>query len=294
MPYFFCIKKKSQSINQKLAHFSSRGLLDAGTLVTISLTISLTIGALGRLGGEVLQAALGVGLHGSLALHPASGADLAVLVGELESLDEADGLLDVSADGQVVDGDLAEGALGVDDEETAQRDALLLNQDAVVAGDAVGGVGNEGELEVGAEAALLAGLSLPGEVRVVRVGGDGEDGGVDGAEAGESVIVLDDLGRADKGEVHGVEEKDDPNYKKKKKVTCQRILMPFFNCETGGWIADVPLSKVIRERNVLELAVLEDGGGLEAGGRALNESGRHGVRCDVEDWGFNWCVNCLD
>jgi hypothetical protein len=39
-----------------------------------------------------------------------------MLVGELEGLDEADGLLDRAADGQVVDGDLAEGALRVDDE----------------------------------------------------------------------------------------------------------------------------------------------------------------------------------
>jgi hypothetical protein len=35
-----------------------------------------------------------------------------MLVGELEGLDEADGLLDRAADGQVVDGDLAEVPFG--------------------------------------------------------------------------------------------------------------------------------------------------------------------------------------
>ena len=43
---------------------------------------------------------------------------------ELERLDEADGLVDGAADGKVVDGDLAENALRVNDEEAAERDAL--------------------------------------------------------------------------------------------------------------------------------------------------------------------------
>ncbi|KAJ3512309.1 hypothetical protein NM208_g15340 [Fusarium decemcellulare] len=76
----------------------------------------------------------------------------------------------------------------------------------------------------------------------VRVGRDAKHVGVDGAEALKGVVVLDDLGRADKGEVHGVEEEDDPV-----------------------------------EGNVLELAAREEGGGGEVGGRALDESGRH---CD--------------
>ena len=49
-----------------------------------------------------------------------------MLVGELEGLDEPERLVDVAADGEVVDGDLAELALAVDDEEAAEGDALIL------------------------------------------------------------------------------------------------------------------------------------------------------------------------
>jgi hypothetical protein len=178
-------------------------LFSPGSLAGLRLTI------LSR-GGKVLEAALGVSLHGLSALLPAGRADLAVLIGELEGLDETEGLLDVAADGKVVDGDLSEDTLGVDNEETAQGDALVLDQDAVAAGDLCALIGDEGELQVGTQTALLAGLLNPGEMGEVGVGGDTEDGGVDLAEAVEGVVVLDDLCRADKGEVHGVEEKDDP------------------------------------------------------------------------------------
>lgn len=159
---------------------------------------------------EVLQAALGVSLHGLAAGLPVGGADLAVLVGELEGLDETQGLVDVAADGQVVDGDLAQGPLGVDDEEAAQGDALLLDQDAVVAGNLEVLVGDQGQLQVLTKTALLAGPLAPCQVGEVAVGGDTEDGGVELLELGEGVVEGEDLSWADKGEVHGVEQEDDP------------------------------------------------------------------------------------
>lgn len=65
-----------------------------------------------------------------------------------------------------------EGTLGVDDEETAESNALLLNQDVVVTGDLLVLVRDQGELEVGAKTTLLAGLGRPGKVREVGVGGN--------------------------------------------------------------------------------------------------------------------------
>lgn len=159
---------------------------------------------------EVLEAALGVSLHGLAAGLPVGGADLAVLVGELEGLDETEGLGDVAADGQVVDGDLAQGALRVDDEETAQGDTLLLDQDAVVAGDLEVLVGDQGQLQVLTKTTLLAGALAPCQVGEVAVGGDTEDGGVELLELGEGVVEGEDLSGADKGEVHGVEQENDP------------------------------------------------------------------------------------
>ena len=184
----------------------------------------------------------------------------------MESLDETDGLLDVTADGEIVDGDLAENTLGVDDEETAESDALVLDEDTVGAGDLGGLVGDEGELQVGTETALLAGLLDPGEMGEVGVSGDAEDSGVDLLEAVEGVVVLDDFGRADKGEVHGVEEKDDPE----QSVTCQTI-------KVVGLV--LPLTLKVRELDVTELASREEGSGRELGSRTLNESLRHDDGC---------------
>jgi len=59
---------------------------------------------------EVVERAFGVGLHGGATRLPACWADLTMFIGELEGLNEAEGLVDRSADWKVVDGDLAENA----------------------------------------------------------------------------------------------------------------------------------------------------------------------------------------
>lgn len=89
---------------------------------------------------------------------------LAVLLDELEGLDEADGLLDRATDGEVVDGDLTKGSLGVDEEETTEGNALVLEENTVVLGNLVVLVREEGKLEIRAEASLLAGEVSPSEM----------------------------------------------------------------------------------------------------------------------------------
>ena len=54
---------------------------------------------------------------------PSRRAHLAVLVGELERLHQAQGLVDGAADWEVVDGNLAQGSGRGDDEEAAEGDA---------------------------------------------------------------------------------------------------------------------------------------------------------------------------
>ncbi len=76
--------------------------------------------------GQIAGDSLRSGLHALLAGPPACGADFAVLVGELEGLHEPQGLVDVASDGEVVDGDLAQRLLAVDDEQAAERQALVL------------------------------------------------------------------------------------------------------------------------------------------------------------------------
>lgn len=63
-----------------------------------------------------------------------------------------------------------QGTLGVDDEQAAERDALLLDEHIVVAGDGHGLVRDKWQLQVGPEATLLARLGRPGEMGEVGVG----------------------------------------------------------------------------------------------------------------------------
>lgn len=109
-----------------------------------------------------LLVALGCGLDGLVTGVPVRGADLAVLVGELKGVDEAEGLVDRAADGEVVDCDLADDSGGIDDEEAAEGDAFFFDEDAVVLGELVVLVGEEGDVNL-AEATVAAGGVGPGE-----------------------------------------------------------------------------------------------------------------------------------
>ena len=55
---------------------------------------------------KVFQRSLGFRLNGLVTLLPASGANLTVLIGELESLNKTESLVNRSTNGQIVDGDL--------------------------------------------------------------------------------------------------------------------------------------------------------------------------------------------
>jgi hypothetical protein len=81
------------------------------------------------------------GVDGVGALLPASWADLAVLVGELECLDDSDGLLDRSANGQVMNVRGSERTLGVDEEGASESNTLVLEEDTVSLGNGVRSVG---------------------------------------------------------------------------------------------------------------------------------------------------------
>lgn len=60
-----------------------------------------------------------------------------MLVGELECLDDTDGLLDGSADGKIVDMHGTESALGVDEESASESDTLLREKNTVGLGSGV-------------------------------------------------------------------------------------------------------------------------------------------------------------
>mmetsp|Transcript_29095 Transcript_29095/g.92872 ORF Transcript_29095/g.92872 Transcript_29095/m.92872 type:complete len:244 (+) Transcript_29095:422-1153(+) len=125
----------------------------------------------------------------------------------------------------------------------------LLDEDLVVLGDGLGDVGHEGVLAA-AEAALLAGLRGPGEVAVLGIHGHADDLAVDVLELLRAIGEGADLGGAHEGEVEGVEEEDDV------------------------------LALVVRELDVLEIAVGHHRRGGEVGGGLLDGEG-HGGECTM-------------
>ena len=80
----------------------------------------------------------------------------------LQRLEGAQGLVHAAAEGEVVDGVVLHDALLVDDEETAERDAVL-GEDVVGGGDLLLEVGDEGVVDVAEAAGVTLGLN-PGEV----------------------------------------------------------------------------------------------------------------------------------
>ena len=127
---------------------------------------------------------------------------------ELEGLDETDHLLHAAADRRVVDGHLAKDTLGVDEVGRAEREALLLEQAAVVGRDLVVLVRDERDSErralaigLRAKTAERARRGSPLEVSELAVGRDTKDGSVQRLESREGSVEGKDLRRADEGEV---------------------------------------------------------------------------------------------
>ena len=123
-------------------------------------------------------------------------------------LDQAQGLVDAAADGEVVHGDLLQVALGVDDVERTQRDAFVLDEAAVLGGDELGQVRHDRDLHV-AQAALVARQAGPRQVALGRVHRRRNHLRVERLELGRAVAERDDLGRAHVRKVLGVEEEHD-------------------------------------------------------------------------------------
>ena len=57
---------------------------------------------------------------------PSRGADLAVLIDVLEGLNKTDGLINITANGEIVDGDLAEGSVRSDDEGASKGNTCII------------------------------------------------------------------------------------------------------------------------------------------------------------------------
>ena len=126
--------------------------------------------------------ASGSGLIVALPGFQSAGQTSPCLRGELGGLQDAQRLVHGTADRQVVDGDVTDHPFRIDQEQTAQGDALV-EQHAVVAGDLFVEVGEDGDLEL-ADPALAARRVPPGEVRVDAVDRRGDEIGAQRVELG--------------------------------------------------------------------------------------------------------------
>merc|ERR1719473_575251 len=146
-------------------------------------------------------------LHRRRARLPARRAHLIrVVLHVLDRLQSAERLVHGAAEGKVVDGAVLDDALLVNDEEAAERDALVAEHLELLA-DLLLEIGDERVPKI-AKAALLAVRLHPREVRELAVH---RNAGHLAAKFGELVVAIRerrDLRRADEREVEGVEEHD--------------------------------------------------------------------------------------
>ena len=70
--------------------------------------------------------AIVIGDHGGCTGLPSRGADLTMLINILEGLDKTDGLVDITANWEIVDGDLAEGTIRSDDEGASKGNTCII------------------------------------------------------------------------------------------------------------------------------------------------------------------------
>lgn len=127
------------------------------------------------------------------------------LIGELESLNQTDDLVNIATNRQIVDRDLTNNLLRVNDEQTTVGNSLILLQDTVIGSNLLGEVSNDGDLHL-SQTTLGTGGVDPGEVREFGVARAGEDGGLEAREALDSLGEGNDLSGADEAIV-GCKEK---------------------------------------------------------------------------------------
>ena len=128
--------------------------------------VSLFAGVLSLPVLESLLAAV-AGIHALLAGGPLARANLAILFNMLESLNEAENLIHVTADGEVVELTVSQNTLAIDDKGGTEVQGIISGEATIVAAELLGQVSKHGDLH-STEATLLAGLV--GELLMSEVG----------------------------------------------------------------------------------------------------------------------------
>jgi len=156
---------------------------------------------------EVFLTSGGVGLHGRLAGLPAGWADLAVLVGELEGLDETQRFVDVASHRKVVDCDLTQLLLRINDEQAAEAQALVILKHTIGLADSHRLISQKRHAHL-AQTSHLSWPLTPGQMGEVRVCRAGNQLASNFTELLRPVVKGDDFGRANEREVQWIKEQN--------------------------------------------------------------------------------------
>jgi len=157
---------------------------------------------------EVFQFLLWVGNNGVFSGSPVGRANDGVLVSVLKGFEQPKGLVDTPTHRQVVHGNLSHDPGVVNDDETPEGVAQVLQVHTVVLGNAVQSVGDQWHVQL-SNSALGPREVLPCQVGVGGIDRDGNDFGVDGSELFDAVVEGQDFRGADEGEGVGVKDHDE-------------------------------------------------------------------------------------
>jgi alkyl hydroperoxide reductase subunit AhpC len=127
-----------------------------------------------------------------------------VLLVELKRVEDSQCLVHVATQWQVVNQSVADNPLLVDEEQTPQGH-FPAEQNAVIFGDLLAQIGHQRIIYL-ADAALIAGSVLPGEVREVRIHRHAQHLGILLLELRQRLVKSDNLRGADEGEIQRIEE----------------------------------------------------------------------------------------
>jgi hypothetical protein len=108
------------------------------------------------------------GIHALLAGGPLARADLTILFNMLESLNEAEDLINVTTDGEVIELTVSQDTLAIYDKGGTEVEGIISGEATIVAAKLLGQISKHGNLH-STEATLFTGLVgelLVSEVRV--------------------------------------------------------------------------------------------------------------------------------
>lgn len=156
---------------------------------------------------EVLLKSFDIRLHDIIRLLrcPAAWDNVTGLISILEGLDKAHALLEAAANGQVVDGDVADDAFVRDDEHGTQGDAGIRKKDTELFSQLAALISKEVAFAV-ADTTFFPVLHGPCKVRELRIAGTNQDFTVVLLQFSGSVAEVDDLRGTNESEVQRIEE----------------------------------------------------------------------------------------